>query len=77
LIDNFGFGGFGSGGSKPYEHRGDSTTFVGFTLVGNAPLGTLTSEPDWIIRKILMNGSGGTWLTATGVWDNRAALIYV
>jgi len=67
----------GPQGSAPnYEHRGDSTTFLGYTLIGNAPVGTSESSPVWIIRKILMTGSGGSWTTATGSWTNRASLIY-
>lgn len=67
----------GPQGSAPnYEHRGDSTTFLGYTLVGSAPIGTSESSPVWIIRKILMTGSGGAWTTSTGSWTNRASLIY-
>lgn len=57
----------------------DSTT----TYVGEAPIGSLDTEPRWRVRKLLTSGSVLSILWADGnqqfdnVWDNRASLTYI
>jgi hypothetical protein len=43
---------------------------------GSAPIGTLTSDGDWIIKRIEYTGSSPITLNSTGAWDNRTSLIY-
>lgn len=51
--------------------------------IGKAPIGTLTNEAKWQVRKLTLTSLGGVlmqWADGNGdfdnVWDNRASLSY-
>jgi hypothetical protein len=48
--------------------------------IGSAPQGALTSEPVWIIKKVILDASGAPisteWSSDSAIWNNRSIEIY-
>lgn len=69
--------------SPKYQLRMDSTTTTNITYVGEANVGSATSDACWRIKKIdettsdvLIITWAGTTTAFTQVWDNRSSLGY-
>lgn len=64
---------------------GDTVNKVAYDIsdttiyIGTAPLGTLTSLPLWLIKRVTLVGGEPTfteWSLATAIWDNRTSTTY-